>query len=143
MGEPRKKSRPAKRSGGRLDQRIYDELGQYFRQVPGGIGDKFGGYTPGPWGLLEMEADQQRAQEQFLERLKRARLDQLAQSTQAQVQQDLQQRLQGRTGGGGGGGKVGRGRTGSGWPGNFGGFDLGEFARGSGQKRGVVTITDL
>lgn len=147
MGKPRKQSKSAKRSGGKKGmQRIYDELGQYFQQVPGGIGDKFGGYTPGPWGLKEMEADQERAQQQFLERLKRARLDQLAQSSQARVQQDLQQRLQGRMGGGGGGyganvGSLSGPGPGYGWGGWGGG--LGSIGGGGKKRRGVVTITDL
>jgi hypothetical protein len=145
MGKPRQQSRPAKRRGRR--RTLYDELGEYFRQVPGGIGDTSGGYTPGPWGLVEMEADQERAQQQFLDRLRRARLDQLGQRTQEQVQQDLQQRLQGRAGGGGGGGGTGwsgGGTAGYRQGGSFGGFRLSPIVGpSSGRRRGVVTITDL
>lgn len=111
-----------------------DELGDYFRQVPGGIGDTFGGYTPGPGGLLEMEADQNTANEQFRNRARRARMNITANNTQTQVQSDAQAQINRSVGGGGSTG-------GGGFPtrsGSQGGFPI-----ISTPKRGVVKIEDL
>lgn len=115
-------------------QDIYDEVGNQSQQVPGGIGDTFGGYTPGPWGLLEMEADQNTANEQFRNRARTARTNITANNTQTQVQSDAQAQINRSVGGGA-----------STSPGGFPSLrtNYGSAMGGITPKRGVVKIEDL
>lgn len=133
----------------RKRDRRYAGLGEAMRrQNPGGIGDTFGGYTPGPWGLREMGADQQRQNRELINRIRQTLLDRMAQDTQTEVQGDLQSRIDAQTGGGSGGARTGGGSFPGG--GSFGGSSAfwNDLFRMSGMtggrnRTGTVTITDL